>query len=77
MRPFIAIALAGSLSACATMDTVNQQPTVQNAVYLAGDGAAEAKVAASPDGAAATETAKPEMASGAPLRKLYWFFSGR
>jgi hypothetical protein len=73
MRNFVGIALAVSLSACATMESADQPATLKSAVYVAGDRSAPVQPAATPD----TKEAAPKMKEGSGLKRLYWFLSGR
>jgi hypothetical protein len=72
MRSFIAIAMAAALGACATMPA-DQQATVMNTVYIAGDRSAPIQPVALP----AQQPANPAQTNDSSLRRLYWYLSGR
>jgi len=76
MRSFIAIAMAAALSACATMPA-EQQATMMNMVYIAGDHSAPVQPTVVPSVQPTQTAANPIPANDSSLRRLYWYLSGR
>ena len=76
MRNFAGILIALALSACATAETANNQPSLQNAVFVAGDQSAPVQPTAIPDPPAAEASAQ-KMTDDSTLKRLYWFLGGR
>jgi hypothetical protein len=72
MRSYLVLAIAFGLCACASTAQMDNQATVQNAVYVVGDGMPQSQPIATAD---MQQSMEPEQPS--KLMRLYWFFSGR
>lgn len=73
MRNYFVPAIALVLCACASTAPSDSTPSVQNAVYVVGEGMPPSQATTAAD----TQQPMDGMEQPSKLMRLYWFFAGR
>jgi hypothetical protein len=73
MRSFLVPVMAFVLCACASTAPGESTPSVQNAVYVVGEGMPKTEATTTAD----TQQSPDGMEQPSKLLRLYWFFAGR